>query len=303
MTPTPSRVGKNMQVRRNLDLEDIRLSWLEWNISGGEGEKLGTASRERERLLLLHGLGDHALVWSSLGEYLGGKYHIVAPDLRGHGESSKPEQGYTFGETIADLEALMNHLGWQDAHILGHSWAAKLIAIWAQQQPQRFRSAILVDPIFIMKMPSIVKLSFPILYRTLETCKGMGPFPSYEAAKSEASKLGKYAGWSELQQTVFQGGIEEKPNGSWGSKFSVAARNGIFEEVTRVAGLTKPIHIRTLFIQPEKGVNRTELQLKPYKSYLTDLTVKGVPGNHWPFLVEPDIFNRSVAAFLAAQPG
>lgn len=294
-----------MQVRRNLDLEDIRLSWLEWNLSGGGGqtqdsESLATGVPAVERLLLLHGLGDHALVWSNLAEYLGEKYHIVAPDMRGHGESSKPEQGYTFEETIADLEALMNHLGWQDAHILGHSWAAKLIAIWAQQQPDRFRSAILVDPIFIMKMPSIVKLTFPILYRTLETCKGMGPFPSYETAKSEASKLSKYAGWSELQQMVFQGGIEKKPDGSWGSKFAVPARNRIFEEVTRVEGLTKPIHIRTLFIQPEKGVNRTELQLKPYKSNFTDLTVKSVPGNHWAFLVEPDIFNRTVAAFLAA---
>jgi len=34
---------------------------------------------------------------------------IIAPDLRGHGESGKPDSGYTFADVIADLEALMDH--------------------------------------------------------------------------------------------------------------------------------------------------------------------------------------------------
>lgn len=275
-----------LPIRQRLDLGSIELSWLEWD-------------RGREPLLAIHGLGDCAVVWHSLGDYLAEKYHIVAPDMRGHGESSKPATGYAFAEAIADLEALMNRLGWTKAHILGHSWGAKLAAIWAMQNPQRFKSAILVDPIFIAKMPSILKLTFPILYRTLDSFKGMGPFTSYRAAEAQAPTLGKYAGWSPLQQLVFQESIEQKPDGRWGTKFVVPARNQIFEEVMRVSGLTEPIHIPTLFVQPEKGVNRTEWQLKPYKTYFTRLTVQKVAGNHWPFLVKPEIFNRTVEAFLA----
>jgi Lysophospholipase len=64
------------------------------------------------RLLLLHGLADSAFVWTTLGNYLSNRYHIVAPDMRGHGESSKPETGYTFESAIADLEALMAHLNY-----------------------------------------------------------------------------------------------------------------------------------------------------------------------------------------------
>ncbi len=277
-----------MFLRKTLQLPDLALSYLEWNRGG-------------EPLLLLHGLGDGAIVWKSLGEALAGQYHIAAPDMRGHGDSGKPAGGYTFAEAIADLEAFMDALGWESAHILGHSWTAKLALLWAQQKPQRFKSAIVVDPIFISKMPSILKLSFPILYRTLDCLKMIGPFSSYEAALAQAQKLAQYKGWSDLQQAVFQASIEQKPDGRWGSKFALQARDGIFEEVMRFDGLSKPVEIPTLFVQPEKGVNRSDWQLKPYKTFLQNLQIRPVPGNHWPFLGEPDVFNRTVAEFLQAQ--
>ncbi|MEQ8462677.1 alpha/beta fold hydrolase [Coleofasciculus sp. E1-EBD-02] len=275
MTPT----------RQTVSLPEIQLSYLEW--------KQGS-----EPLLLLHGLADHALVWSSLAEYLAESYHIIAPDMRGHGESSKPDDDYTFASAIADLEALMDHLGWSSAHIIGHSWTGKLAPIWAKQHPERFRSMVLVDPIFIWKMPSLLKVTFPLLYRVLPFLKGMGPFESYEDAEQKVRQLSQYQDWTPLQQQVFQASIEQKPDGSWGSKFTVAARDGTFEDVMLVAGLTVPIHIPTLFVQPEKGVNRQDWQLKPYKTYLKNLQVCQVPGNHWPFLVAPEEFNRTVEAFL-----
>lgn len=276
--------------RKTLNLSEIQLSYLEWQPKENQEQK--------QPLLLLHGLADLALVWASLGEYLSAKYHIVAPDMRGHGESSKPESGYSFEQNIADLEALMEYLNWSSAHILGHSWTAKLACIWARQNPERFRSMILVDPIFIGKMPGLIKLTFPILYRTLETLKGMGPFDSYEQAEALAKQLGKYAGWSQLQQMVFAEGIEQKADGQWGSKFVIPARDEIFDEVMQVAGLTEYIDVPTLFIQPEKGVNRSELQIKSYRKYLTNLKMQKVPGNHWAFLVEPEKFNQIVGEFL-----
>jgi len=56
------------------------------------------------------------------------RYHIIAPDLRGH-VSGKPDGGYTFADAIADLEALMDHLGWYAANIVGHSWTGKLAGL------------------------------------------------------------------------------------------------------------------------------------------------------------------------------
>jgi haloacetate dehalogenase len=276
-----------MPIQKTLSLSEIEIAYLEWN------------NPQQPPLLLLHGLADQAVVWSSLGEQLAPHYHIVAPDLRGHGESSKPEEHhYTFPEVIADLEALCDALNWPSAHILGHSWAAKVITYWAQQHPQRFRSMILVDPFFMGKLPSWLRITFPILYRTLSTLKGMGPFETYQQAETQARRLGKYQDWNPLQQKVFQANLERKPDGRWGSKFTVAARNGIFKEVMEVEGLTQTLTIPTLLITPEKGLNRMQWQLKPYQKYLPNLEISTVPGNHWAFLEAPEAFNQTVAQFL-----
>lgn len=274
--------------RKTLTLHDVQLSYLEWNIG-------------QEPVLLLHGLADHGAVWLSLANQLSDRFHCVAPDLRGHGDSSKPSQGYRFDDIIADLDALTQHLGWTSTHVIAHSWAAKAATLWATSQPQRFRSLVLVDPFFIGRLPTWTKYTFPMLYRVLPFLKMMGPFDSKEQAETVARRLKQYRGWSELQQIVFQHSLEPKPDGRWGSKFVVQARDEIFDDVMRVAGLTKPIEIPTLFVQPINGLNRTAWQLKPYQTHLKQLQIQSVPGNHWCFLVEPDAFNQTIAAFLNSQ--
>ena len=255
----------------------------------------------KKPLILLHGLADCALVWSSLIEHLAAEYHIVAPDLRGHGESSKPETGYSSLEIIADLEALVEHLGWDRVNVLGHSWGGKLASIWATNNPQRFSSLILVDPFYVGKLPSWFKITFPFLYRVLPFLKGMGPFPSQEEAEKLAQTLKQYSQWTPLQQKVFRGTIEPKQDGTWGSKFTVAARNQIFTDVMQTAGLTKTLNIPALFIQPTKGLNRLQWQLQPYHFYLPNLAIEQISGNHWVFLVNPHEFNQAVANFLTDQ--
>ena len=278
-----------MPTRQTLSLpKNLHLSYLEWH-------------QGNEPLLLLHGLADHSLVWSSLGDFLAHDYHIVAPDLRGHGDSGKPSQGYSFADVIGDLEALINHLGWSKFHVLGHSWAGKLVPIWARENPQLFNSLILVDPFFIGKMPRILKVTFPLLYRLLSFLKVMGPFASYEEAIEVAKQLKEYQGWSNLQEQVFTSGIEQKADGTWGSKFTVDARNQIFEEVMLVSGLTQNIEISTLLVVPEQGLTHREWQLKPYKTYLGNLEIVSVPGNHWAFLGEEEAFNQVVKDFLISS--
>ncbi len=66
----------------------------------------------------------------------------------------------------------------------------------------------------------------------------------------------------------------------------------------QVPGLTESIDIPTLFVQPEKGVNRQDWQLKPYKTYLKNLQISQLPGNHWCFMTQPEAFNQKVGEFL-----
>lgn len=274
--------------QRSLKLPNLQLAYLEWN--------QGT-----EPLLLLHGMADHSLVWAELGEHLHDRYHILAPDLRGHGNSSKPPSGYRCADIIADLEALLAEKGWTSAHVVAHSWSAKVALVWAKQHPQAIRSLVLIDPFFINQIPIWLKPTFPVLYRTLPFLKMLGPFATREQAEQQARQLKQYRGWSAWQQAVFEESIEQKANGQWGSKFVVQARDEIFADVMEVAGLTSSIDTSTLFIQPEQGLNRTAWQLKPYRTYLQNLQIAQVPGHHWCFLVEPIAFNQAVATFLETQ--
>jgi pimeloyl-ACP methyl ester carboxylesterase len=277
-----------MPQRQTFTNNSMEISYLQWSDRGMP-------------LLLLHGMADHALVWSSLGDYLRSNYQVIAPDLRGHGESGKPTTGYHFQDYISDLRALINHLGWTQAHILGHSWSAKIAAIWATQQPEVFKSLILVDPFFIDKMPSWIRITFPILYQVLPFLKITRSFDSYQSIEAIARQLKQYKGWSNLQEEVFKNAIEQKADGSWSSKFTLSARGEIFEDVMGFAGLTKTLDIPSLLILPQQGLNRTAWQIQSYKKYLTSLEIKKIPGNHWAFLGEPEIFNQAVAEFLSVR--
>ncbi|GCL48682.1 alpha/beta fold family hydrolase [Microcystis aeruginosa NIES-3804] len=277
-----------MPQRQTFTNNSMAISYLQWSDRGMP-------------LLLLHGMADHALVWSSLGDYLSSNYQVIAPDLRGHGESGKPATGYHFQDYIGDLRALLNHLGWTQAHILGHSWSAKIAAIWATQQPEVFKSLILVDPFFIDKMPSWIRITFPILYQVLPFLKITRSFDSYQSIEAIARQLKQYKGWSNLQQEVFKNAIEQKADGSWSGKFTLSARGEIFEDVMGFAGLTKTLDIPSLLILPQQGLNRTAWQIQSYKKYLTSLEIKKIPGNHWAFLGEPETFNQAVAEFLSIR--
>jgi pimeloyl-ACP methyl ester carboxylesterase len=286
--PIAAKIKEINSHRCTLTLPEVSISYLQWHDQG-------------EPVLLLHGLADCAAVWVGLMESLGDRYQCVAPDLRGHGNSSKPQHGYSSQEIIGDLNALMNALGWQKAHIIAHSWSAKVAAIWAQQEPQRFKSLTLVDPAFINKMPGWMTITFPFFYWVLPFLKMIGPFKSYAAAEKQAQELKQYRGWSELQQVAFAMSIAQKNDRSWGSKFVVQARNEVFAEFVQVAGLTRSLETPTLLLIPEKGLNRTDWQLKPFDQYATNLKRQSIPGNHWAFLVEPEAFNQVVAKFLEAN--
>jgi pimeloyl-ACP methyl ester carboxylesterase len=248
-------------------------------------------------VLLLHGLGDLGLIWQSVVSELHG-YDCVAPDLRGHGGSAKPETGYDSATIIADLEALLDDLGWDSVHVVAHSWTARLVPRWASQSPQRLRSLTLIDPFFIRAFPAWARLSFPLLYRTLPFLKLMGPFPSRDAAEQCARSLKQFQAWSPLQQAVFTANLEQKPDGQWGSLLTRAARNGIFEDTLRVDGLTAPLATPTLLMLLEQGLNRANWQISPFYRYCQQLEIARLPGNHWPMLVEPHACGQRIAQFL-----
>jgi lipase len=96
-------------------------------------------------VLALHGIGGHGGRWRRLAEeYLLG-YRLIAPDLRGHGESSKLPP-WTLEQHAADLLSVMDSLDYSGLPVIGHGFGGAAAIHLARLAPQRVTKLILLDP-------------------------------------------------------------------------------------------------------------------------------------------------------------
>src|SRR5581483_6848702 len=99
-------------------------------------------------LVLLHGLGVSGAVWQGLGRLLVPAVRLIAPDLRGHGESDKPSAGYLPRDYAGDIAALLAHEASRPLAVLGHSLGAVVAALLAAERPELVSKLVLLDPPF-----------------------------------------------------------------------------------------------------------------------------------------------------------
>jgi pimeloyl-ACP methyl ester carboxylesterase len=100
--------------------------------------------------VLVHGLASNANTWNGVGRVLASAGHtVVAIDQRGHGLSSKPEEGYGFDEVTADLAALVDALGLKAPIVAGQSWGGNVVLEFAARYPGLLTGLVLVDGGFI----------------------------------------------------------------------------------------------------------------------------------------------------------
>lgn len=107
------------------------------SITAGDGVTLAVhryteIDPARPTILAVHGFPDNHHVWDGVARELAGRpYNFVAYDVRGSGESSSPaaRSGYLFAQLIADVGAVIDSLGVERVHLLGHDWGS--IQAWA----------------------------------------------------------------------------------------------------------------------------------------------------------------------------
>ena len=96
-------------------------------------------------ILLLHGWPQHWYMWRSVIAGLREHHRLLAPDLRGFGWSDAPAGGYD-GETFAgDQVALLDELGIQRAHVIGHDWGGWTAMLLGVLHPQRVARMIVCN--------------------------------------------------------------------------------------------------------------------------------------------------------------
>jgi len=122
--------------------------------SNGIELEVFTAGAPGTPLLLCHGWPEHAFSWRhQLPALAAAGYHVIAPNQRGYGRSSRPEAvgAYDITHLAGDLLGLLDHFGYEDAVFVGHDWGAIVVWQLAQLHPGRVRG--------------LANLSVPLLLR------------------------------------------------------------------------------------------------------------------------------------------
>jgi pimeloyl-ACP methyl ester carboxylesterase len=105
------------------------------------------AGRENagEPVVLCHGWPEHAFSWRHQVPALAAAgYHVIVPNQRGYGNSSRPDEvtDYDIEHLSADLVALLDHYGYQDAAFVGHDWGAMVVWGLTLLHPNRVNKVI-----------------------------------------------------------------------------------------------------------------------------------------------------------------
>lgn len=91
-------------------------------------------------MLLLHGFPDRALLWSHQIEALAARgFRVIAPDLRGLGDSDRPDgvEQYRLTAAVGDVVALLDRLGVDEVRVAGHDWGSQVAWVLAALEPER----------------------------------------------------------------------------------------------------------------------------------------------------------------------
>lgn len=102
--------------------------------------------RDRPTVLLLHGYSADKGVWTRFARHLTRDFHVVVPDLAGHGDTPfVPGAGYSALAQADRVAGLLDALGIERAHVLGNSMGGQITAWTALRHPDRVLSAGLCD--------------------------------------------------------------------------------------------------------------------------------------------------------------
>ncbi|KAJ9172727.1 hypothetical protein P3X46_015937 [Hevea brasiliensis] len=107
-------------------------------------------------VLLLHGFPEFWYSWRHQITFLVNHgYHVVAPDLRGYGDSDSPlsYNSYTLLHLLGDLVGIIDHFGEQQAFLVGHDWGALLAWHLSLHRPDRVKGLIAISVPYYQRNP------------------------------------------------------------------------------------------------------------------------------------------------------
>jgi pimeloyl-ACP methyl ester carboxylesterase len=118
-------------------------------------------------MVLIHGSTiDSHTDWDAVIPALSQHYKVFAPDCRGHGRSNNPHGSYSFKELADDVAAFVRAIGYEQAHIIGHSNGGNVALVTVVEHPDVTRTCIVqaanayVTPYLVQREPVVMDADY-----------------------------------------------------------------------------------------------------------------------------------------------
>jgi len=121
-------------VERHIRVNGLRIHYLEWGSPGNRP------------MVLLHGIARVAHTFDHAAPHFAGKHHVIAIDMRGHGDSDwDPHAAYLVEDYAKDVEALLDQLGLKSAVLWGASTGGRVAQVIAGARPDLVAAVVVED--------------------------------------------------------------------------------------------------------------------------------------------------------------
>ena len=118
------------------DVGSLRMRYIDW---GGDGAPV----------IALHGLASSGNWYDIVARLLSDGYRVIAPDQRGHGQTTQASSGYDWHTLASDVAGLMAHENIDHAAVLGHSWGGHVASGLAAHFPEKVEKLVMIDGGFL----------------------------------------------------------------------------------------------------------------------------------------------------------
>lgn len=110
-------------------------------------------SGQGDPIVLLHGYPETSYAWRKVIPELAKHYTVIAPDLRGLGDSDKPASGYDKRTVAEDIYQLIRSLGFERIFLVGQDYGGSTAYVFAAEHPQTVRRLVVIEcaPAGLMK--------------------------------------------------------------------------------------------------------------------------------------------------------
>ena len=193
----------------------LRLNYVDWG------------NPEAPPLILQHGGRDHCRSWDWVAQELRHDWHIIAPDLRGHGDSAwSPDGDYTAFAYLYDFAQLIETLGYDQVTIVAHSLGGNIATRYTGLYPDRVRKLVNIEglgpsPLVTAKQPQVPyaeQLREWIAKRRKAAGRQPRRYATIEAAYARMKEENSFLS-DEQARHLTAHGVSRNEDGSWSWKF------------------------------------------------------------------------------------